>query len=420
MLEDGKPVAMSSAARKPNALHDTAFFRPGPQRSLIFKGSTALAVAAFGFLAALAVGAVLLIGAKLQAPDLGAGASPLTIFNSIVVVSLGSLGAQVHVGDVSINAIPLGGLLVTGSAIAWAAHHYHGRFRSLEWSLFVGVLLGGILAVAAIVFQIGEGPDRAFVETHQAFGTGLVWGSLFSLVRWPSSSQDRNSRRLLLYVIRAAKGSAPEGPGAMRAGLNLALSLLTLSGAAAAFGAIVFSIKGASSVASGLGILIHAIAFLPNLAVSVAAVAMGASVEAGYGSLASAGADAFPSYSLLDWGSGAAPVWAWFLVAIPIVVLLRAGGRMREVCRGKDLGTTLLYGTGCTLVFVVALTAVAGAGDAQVGADLQTEGFLRLSVNGVELTWLALGWAVAGLAAGWALAAIRDRQRGTTPTPESR
>ena len=88
----------------------------------------------FGFLCAIAAGAALVLAAKLQVPDLGADASPATVFESIVIVGLGGLGAPVEVGRAVVTIVPLGTVAVVCAGIASAARrlrttHFPGAGR---------------------------------------------------------------------------------------------------------------------------------------------------------------------------------------------------------------------------------------------------------------------------------------------------
>ena len=378
---------------------------------------SALAIASFGFLCALAVGAVLLVGAKLQAPDLGAGASPLSILKSIVVVSLGGLGGSVEIGEVTVFAIPLGGLLFTALGLAWVAQRLFGTHRSLGWSLFVGLMFGAMCTLAALLCAIGEGADRIHVVSHEVLATGVIWGTLFSLIRYPVGNKATTSMRAL--VTRLARGGVFNGSGAVQTGLNAGLSLLTLSAAVAAAAGIGYVITRSSSVASALGIAIHAIAFLPNLAVAVVAFALGTSVDAGLGSLTSTGAGV-PDYSLLDWKDGLAPAYMWLLTLLPLAGITAIGARVRRACREKTTSATILFGIGVSLAFAWLLSLVAEFGAAQVGADLQTEGFLRVSTHPFAVFGVALVWAAVGLPLGGAVAAAREKRNDSTITTNER
>ena len=168
---------------------------------------------------------------------------------------------------------------------------------------------------------------------------------------------------------------------------------------------------------AAIGIVIHTIAFLPNLAVAVAALAIGTSVEAGLGSLTSTDAGV-PSYSLLDWKGSLAPAYLWLMTLLPLAKVTAAGARARQALRGKSMRPTILYGVGMGIAFAWLLSMVAEFGAAHVGADLQTEGFLRVSTHPPAVFGVALVWAAVGLPLGWAVAAVRDRKSelGSTTT----
>ena len=114
----------------------------------------ALGAALFSFLCLLCVGATLLIGAKLQAPDLGAGASPLSVLATIAIVALGGLGATVNIGEVEVAALPLGAVLFVGLGITWATRRAlaDGDRSRPAIGLAVGAWLAMLCAAAALAF----------------------------------------------------------------------------------------------------------------------------------------------------------------------------------------------------------------------------------------------------------------------------
>ena len=384
------------------------FFEAGPPRTLRDNVTSALAVAGFGFLCLLAVGAVLLIGAKLQEPDLGAGASPISIFNAIAIVSLGVIGTEIQVGDLSFNVIPLAGLLFVALGMGWAARRVYGPHRSLGWSVGVGFVFGGLCALIAATCELGLGSDRINVAPQNAFVAALISGTLFSLIRTPEG--ERASPRAVL--ARLATGRFVHGPGGLRAGLNTGLAVLTWASALGLGGAIVYAFARSSSVVAAVGIVVHAIAFLPNLAVAIVAFAMGAPVEAGFGTLrATQFAEGVPQYSLFDWHGGLAPAYLWLptfaLAALIVVVGMRAFDK-NEYETNRN---ALLNGAGAALVFAWLFGVLAGLGEASVGADLTTEGFFGFSVPPGIVFGLALVWAAVGLAAGTIVSSHRKSKQ---------
>lgn len=416
---DSTPTRPSTPAKRRNALHETKYFAPGPPRSFFQNATSAVYVAAFGFFCVLAVGAVLVIGAKLQEPDLGAGASPLSIFNSIVVISMGATGAIVEVGDLTVHALPLGGLLFIALGIGWASGQSYGPHRSLEWSIAVGFLYALMCALAAGVCDIGSGAGRIFVRPENAFAATLMQGTLFSLIRLPGVvSAGATWKKTLARILR---GDAAPGPGGLRAGLNLALWVLSGAAAAAALGVVVYATTRASSPFAALGIVVHALAFLPNLAIALVSFALGAPVEAGFGSLAATATEtgSIPDYSLLDYKGGPAPAYLWLpAVCLGAALVVEAVRRWRAAEHGstrKAVGHGLLS----VVVFAWLLGSVAGAADARVGADLQTEGFLGFAMEPGVVFGLALVWAAVATAAGLALARRSTITEKETTSKES-
>jgi hypothetical protein len=166
-----------------------------------------------------------------------------------------------------------------------------------------------------------------------------------------------------------------------------------------------------SSVFSALGILVHVAAFAPNLVVSVLALSLGATVDAGIGSLATGGD--IPGYSLMDWAGGTAPAYAWLLLVIPVVSVLYAGASLHRNRRFGPVSVGL-----SALAFASIAGGLAAISDARVGLDLEAEGWARLSPDALTVFVLALGWAVVGLPVGRVLAAWR--QRRSAPSFEQR
>lgn len=393
-------------------------------RSAGLLAARALAVAAFTFLCVLALGCLLVLGAKLQAPGLGAGASPLTILEVIAIVSLGSLGAPVEVGEVGIRVLPLGGLALVATCGALPAAR---RALATEntgssprlgqtWPWVVGLAfgLGALCGLGAELSALRVGGAEVNVSTPWATILGALWGTLLGAVSLRSGRSDRRA-----FQTRATADVA-------RRGLVLAGTALTWFGllclAVAAIGGVPRVGGQSRSLPAGVGALLHGGAFAPNLAVAVGAVALGAPVEAGFSPLVSEGEA--PSYSLLDWDGRRAPAGAWVLPAISAAALVAAGARSRKRAvervktegdvptssRGsgrRDLGALLLGGG----LFSAACGAAALVAEARVGLDAGRQGFAYLAPDALRVFLLALGWSAVGLPAGWLGRGMLERRR---------
>jgi hypothetical protein len=153
------------------------------RRAAIAGGWKDLAVAAaFAFLVACACGAFLVLAAKLHLPSLGEGASPVAVFTGIVMAGLGVLGAQLHIGEVTVSALPLGALAVVVWSLVWAVGRYvrevdvtGPRASALEGAK-VAVVLALICWLAALVFRVRTEPDPVFIGGWSALFAGGLWG----------------------------------------------------------------------------------------------------------------------------------------------------------------------------------------------------------------------------------------------------
>lgn len=359
----------------------------------------ALGTAAFGSLCALFAGAVLLVAAKLQVPDLGAGASPVTVLKTVVLVALGSLGAPVDIGRVEVSALPLGAVAFVCAGIAWAARNSlvgggrRGPLRdSLRPALLVAVFLGVMCATAALAARIGSGPTVVAARPPIAGAAGAAWGFLSVL-----GAHLAGTLRASIDSLRRPRSlTAPASAGARSATLLVLLALA----AVAAFG-VARVLFRSGPAAGALGSLIHGLAFAPNLAAAGAALALGSRVEAGFGGLAGDGASA-PGYALLDWAGGPTPVVAWVLpLAAGVCVIALGLALARRFERTPEANATrrIAESAAAALTFAMPLALLALAGDARAGV-VEQEGFVRLAPDALQVLWLGLVWAAAGIVVG--------------------
>ena len=350
----------------------------------------AAAVAGFVFLCALGVGTALVVGAKLQVTGLGAGAPPWSVLKAIVVVSLGALGAPVDLGGVTLQVLPLGGVVVLGLGAASATRRVFGSSRAggttraagMGLAALAGPLLAVICGVAAELSHFGADAQEIGVRAWAAAVAGGLWGTAFVLwglfvprrtSSWPADLRDM-LRPLLWFGVPA-----------------LAVVLV---------GGVVRLTAQSPSPAAAAGTFVHGAAFVPNLGIAVGALSLGAPVEAGVGALVEEEDTGAPVYSLLDWNGRPAPVVAWGLVLVPAVSLLAAGARIR---RPRTIPRD-------ALVFAAACGVLALLGDARVGLDAGERGFARLAPEALPTFVLGLGWALFGLTLGWLLRLWRDRR----------
>ncbi|MDQ4095902.1 MAG: hypothetical protein M3174_06845 [Actinomycetota bacterium] len=376
--------------------------------------TTGVQAGAFGFLCALAVGALLVVGAKLQVSDLGAGASPLSIFETIVLAGLGSLGAPVQLGGADVMVLPLGAIAFVVCGIASAARRAsldvsrgetEPRLAShLRVVAATAATLAITCALAAWLFRIGD----VGVDPFGAAVAGSLWGAVGALLAMvpPPGWAFRG------FVLGRAEESGR--PAWLVAGARAALWVVLCSLVALAVLAFARFLFRTSSPLAAVGWLIHGIAFAPNLAAAGAAVALGGSVEAGFGAIAAT--TAAPEYSLFDWAGGPTPAFAWLLPLLPLACVVAAGIRLSTIQAGRTKVVPILARlAGASFVFATTLSLLALAGEARAGV-VENEGFALLAADPIEVFVLALGWAAVGLPLGWGLGLIvrrRSKKRET-------
>lgn len=373
---------------------------------------TALPVAAFTFLCVLGVGTALVVGAKLQVTGLGAEASPWAIFEAITVVSLGSLGIPVDIGGVQIQVFSLGGIVAVGWGAVSAARQAERRgdrptddssaggvargsiartdrpARHLaRWVLLFSSCLGVLCLGAAVVARWPIADEQVRVSPGAAVLYGAAWGLVFASVTRVVSARPQ------------ARDSEP-----WRSAIGTARHALVWFGvlclAVVVAGGLVRVVTQSSSPAAAAGTLVHGAAFAPNLGIAVGSLALGAPVEAGFGTLAGDAEPRVPGYSLLDWNGEQTPLGAWALLSIPAAALVLAG---RRVARSAAIPLA-------AFVFAVACGLLALLGEARIGLDVEERGFANFAPDARRTFVLALGWALVGLTLGWLL---RPRGEGS-------
>ena len=395
---------MSLGQHNDDAMSESSAGRPSRSVIGLLVGLALDAIVIFAWL--LIIGAALAVAAKLQAPDIGAGASAASVFVTIVVVSLGSLGAPVAIGEVEIAVIPLGAVLAFGVVVvrvlatktkASRDDVTRPRVRGVARNLLVTPLFASLCAVAAAVFRLGgEAPVHA--SPAQSALWGAVWCALFTVAGRTLQSIDG---RALLGDLRVWTGRRVSRRSATVAAFAAgSAAQLGLAGSAAGLGLMVTiadSIGDGGAAAAGA--LLHDLAFFPNLVISLSALAVGAPVEAGTALTLAGEVPGLPDYSLWDWAGGPTPVLAWLLLAVPLVAGLATGAVARRASPSlvSAVRATLLAAVG----FGVGHAALAWLGDARVAAGtIGEEGFARVAPEPLASGALALGWiAVIGVVA---------------------
>jgi hypothetical protein len=361
-------------------------------------------------LALLCVGAVFLVAAKLQYPDLGAGSNPLSVFISIVVLALGSLRVPIHVGSLTVTALPLGGLVVSAIVVSWAIEPAIRR-RGVE-GLRARVAAGAKIAVpfaivcwlVALVFRFRGGDTPTHAGALGALLLGGVWGTVFgALAGIRSAGSVRRWVRAALATLKKRSALVHEGVVTAGTMVGLAFTGAALAGLlwviiALARGAPVHNF-GAGDALAGF---VYVLAFLPNVLVAIFAIALGAPLAVG-AQITIGGRQIGPleTFSLWHWGgSGGPPLFAYALLLLPIAATVGAGILLRRRNSGsKDL--VPIVGI-AALAFATALALLAWLGQARLGAGLvRAHGFGQISPDAGLVFLFAFVWAIAGCAVGW-------------------
>lgn len=368
--------------------------------------------AAFGFLAFVAVGALLAIAAKLQYADLGAGADPLAILSAIVMAGLGVLRVPIAIGGVTVSALPLGGLLLAGFALAWATGRAVRRRGLTE--LQAGLLHGAKVAVpfavicwlAALIFRIRTDPSPVAAQALPALVLGAIWGMVFGVagaLMW--SPALRAELRAELAKIKDRWRSLAEG---VVAGGLMVVATLVLGALAALLWIIVGLATGRPAgdfgAADGLAAFIYMVLFAPNVVTAITAVALGARVEVG-AQVTEAGevVGRIHEISIWSWAGEPAPWFLFLLVFIPLLACLLGGFAARRAT--KDPSKVIEVLVAAAFTYAIVLFELAALSEARLGAGLVREqGFgLVAPVPGLVLL-AALLWALLAGYGGWRLA----------------
>lgn len=408
------------------ALYDFGF---AVRRSLVAGGWMDAASAAFvGVLALLCVGAVFLIAAKLQYSDVGAGSNPLSILSAIVVLALGSLRVPLHVGDLTITALPLGALVASALAVSWAvepavrrreAEGLRARVAAgAKISIPFGLLCWGL----ALIFRFRGGATPTHAGALGALLLGVLWGAAFGALGGLRSAGPLSSH--VAAAGRRLKARKPLIYEAVRTGVTMLV--LAFTGAAAAGlvwviaglsrGAPVPNFGGGDAVAG----FVYVLAFLPNILIAILTIGFGGPLDVG-AQITVGGRQIGPlkTLSLWHWGGAGTPWFAYALLLLPLLATLGGGYLLHRRAHGSA-DWPRVAGI-AALMFAATCALIAWLGRARLGAGLvRTHGFAHLAANPLWVLVLALVWGVVGGTAGWMLgerAGTRSRS-GRAPANE--
>jgi hypothetical protein len=364
----------------------------------------ACTVAVFGFLTAVALGAMLVVGAKLQYPSIGSEAGAFAGLEVIVMAGLAVLGAPVAIGDVSLSALPLGALAIVGWAIVWGTRRElrdegAGDARSaIVAGAKAGVPLALICLLAAVVFRIGAEPSPISVGPFAAGLIGGLWGVVFGALGGSLVAMDLRGRARHLSELLAER-SRLVYEGVVAAALMLTTTAI-LGVVFSLLWVVVVLARGPNDFGWGeaLASLIYMSAFAPNVVVSVVSVALGAPVEVG--AQVTVGGRVVGPLKDVSLFTGDLPWPALALLVIPLIACFVGGYSARRTTTIPRQGAGVLGAAALGYAFVLADLAVLA--DARLGAGLvRSRGFALIAPDSLPVFLLALAWAVVLGYAGW-------------------
>jgi hypothetical protein len=384
-------------------------------------------VALFGFLTAVALGSLLVMGAKFQYPSVGTGASAFSGLEVIVMSGLAVLGAPVGIGGLTLSALPMGALALVGWAIVWATKRRSADAGpgDARTAVVAGAKSGAPLAliclVAALLFRIPADPSPIEVNAFAAFLVGGVWGTLFGGFGGWLAAVDFGTR------VRAVASKLADRSRLVYEGIVAGVLMLTTTFVFAAAFALLWVIYVLARGPEGFGwgeafaALIYMVSFAPNVVISVIAIALGAPVEVG----AQVTVDGRVAGPLTDVSlfSDHLPWFAFVLLAIPLIACFVGGYSARRTTRISGQGVGVLGLAALLFAFVLADLAVLA--DARLGAGLvRSRGFALIAPNPAFVFVLALAWAaVVGFVGWWYAERFLSRFPGAyggTSAPEKR
>jgi hypothetical protein len=369
----------------------------------------AVAAAGLGFLVLLVVGAILVLAAKLNFPQLGGGADPLSAFNAVVMAGLGTLGVPIVIDGLAVWALPLGALAAGGAGIGWAVrtsyrdHSFPTVASAVVAGARVGIPFGLLCWFFALVFRV-RGPHPIASDGGIALIAGAFWGAVFGIV-----GAVRVMERVRVALGRLTNGVKQREPiwavGASTGFVMVAVA--AVAGAAAALMWVILVLaKGAPgkyfSAGDAFAYVVYVVAFLPNVVAAIVSMSFGAPIDVG-AKVDIGGQLLGPlrEYSLTSWGRADPPGYMWLLVLIPIVSCVIGGlyARRRTVDASSML-PVLLVGSG---VFAIALTLTGAIGPIRMAGVLKGSGYAFIAPDAVLVFFLSffaagilgfVGWTI--------------------------
>ena len=370
-------------------------------------------VALSGLLHAAAAGALVLAGLSLAASGVVEVGSPAEAAGHSVAFGLASLRVPLEAGDVQGTFAPLTGLGLTLWGLVSGARRLASRWPGGRAALVGAIAVGFSAACTAAAVAAGA---AASLEPSLAAGAvaGLLMGAAGAALGTRRSRLGPGEGPDGPRTLGPASGKGPgsgEGAGRLRTAWRVAFRVgppsvtpglagaIVTTGIAAAWYvvAVVVRLSGLPFRAIAGGILL-ALAAAPNAVIALAALGMGAPVDA---VLSGPGlADPIAGrLSLWDWGAGLAPLYTLVLVIAPLLGAT-AAGRASAALSPDDPALLRGLRNGAVLGAVVAVGGWAGsfaaeAGVAEAAAEVDRLS-ARLGFSPLLAFGLALAWGVAG------------------------
>ncbi|MFN2526691.1 MAG: hypothetical protein ABR505_10610 [Actinomycetota bacterium] len=368
--------------------------------------------AGFSFLVVCSIGALLLVGLKLQAPSLGAGASAPSILAGIVIVGLACLGTPTQIGDVSVSLLPLGGLLAIAVATSWSAA---GLVRKIDaprlgqrvaWGAALGVPLGLICGAAALVFRIRDSAEPVLSQPTWALGLGLFWGALFGGLGALASMGSLASLGPLLAQLRTR---APMFHDGLKVAITVLAVALVTAGVASLAWVVLFLAGGAVGefgAADALAGIIHFALFAPNAFIWTTTISLGAPLELAAG-LAGAARSGGIDHVLSLWSwPGGTPWYAYTLLAIPAAAGLAGGVALARSEVERPIAALGVGAVGVAITIFI-LASISGARVAP--GLLRPRAFAYVAPDSKIAAALSAAWVMGGGATALMLESRRRR-----------
>lgn len=363
-----------------------------------------LEAAALAFLGLLCLGALLLIVVKLQYPRLGAGADPVEVLTSVVILSLALLRTPVHLGDVTLTMLPLGALLVVALIVRWACRSMLTSFAPRQ-ALWIASPFAAIAAFAALIFRHRLEPDPIFAGAPSAFFFGGLWTGLFAV--WFSLTSGERTSAFIRRALVDLRGQKPKTwETIVTAGIMLGGTAI-LATAGALLWLIVTLLRGGGPQELDVGDLvaaaIYVAAFAPNLVVGAAALSLGAPLQVGAAVTVEGRVRGNLQELSVVPAEGIAPTV--LLVVVPLIAAATAGYWASRNCGASKPLSLLLRSS---LTFAATLTLLAWLGEARLGARLAADrGVAVVAPDAASVFVLAVMWGFIASLLGWTLARVR-------------